>query len=101
MRNATTFLLAGILFASSHFLRDAWGAETMINSRQVHIARIVERYVAMHFPSFESLKYEMVVKEEAEKLVVFYRLPDGVIGGTPTVVLRKDSLEVVQAYRTQ
>jgi hypothetical protein len=90
-----------LLFPGSYFSRDAWGAETMINSKDVRIARIVERYVATHYQSFESLKYEMVVKEEADTLVVFYKLPDGVIGGTPTVVLRKGSLEVVRAYRTQ
>ena len=73
----------------------------MINSKDVRIARIVERYVATHFQSFESLKYDMVVKEETDKLVVFYKLPDGVIGGTPTVVLQRDSLEIIQAYRTQ
>ncbi|MGH8139218.1 MAG: hypothetical protein ACREVV_13645 [Steroidobacteraceae bacterium] len=67
----------------------------------VRIARIVERYVATHYQSFESLKYEMVVREDADTLVVFYKLPDGVIGGTPTVVLRKNSLEIMRAYRTQ
>jgi hypothetical protein len=90
-----------MLFASYYCLGYARGAETMINSKDVRIARIVERYVATHFQSFESLKYDMVVKEETDKLVVFYKLPDGVIGGTPTVVLQRDSLEIIQAYRTQ
>ncbi len=95
------FLGTILLFAGSYLIRDAWGAEIMINSKDVRIARIVERYVATHYQSFESLKYDMVVKEEADTVVVYYNLPDGVIGGTPTVVLRKGSLEVMRAYRTQ
>ena len=101
MRDATIKVVLAVILLASSCPPTVWGAETMINSRDVRIARVVERYVALHFQAFDSLKYEMVVREEGDKLVVFFKLPDGTIGGTPTVVLQKGSLEVVQAYRTQ
>lgn len=82
-------------------LQAAWGTEMILNSQEVRIARVFERYVAVHYPSYESLSYDLLVEDRPGNWLVTFKLPDGVIGGAPTVILKKGTLEVVQAYRAQ
>ena len=91
-------MLISISFFS---LRAAWGKEVILDSKEVRIARVVERYVALHYASFDSLKYELVIEGDSKNWVVTFKLPDGAIGGTPTIVLNKITLEILEAYRTQ
>src|SRR5690348_510455 len=65
------------------------------------IVRIAERYIAIHFPEFDSLKNPPIVKDEGSKWHVEYELPEGTIGGTPVLVIDKGTLKVERAYRTQ
>ena len=72
-----------------------------VTTTECMVVRIAERYLAVHFPEFDSFKNPPYVQDKGDSWVVQYRLPKGVIGGTPVVVIDKNSLEVVRSYHTQ
>jgi hypothetical protein len=43
----------------------------------------------------------IVIEEAGANWLAWYSLPDGEIGGSPHIVLRKSDLKVVDAYLTQ
>ena len=65
------------------------------------VARVAERYVAAHYPDFDSIKNPPIVRAKGDTWEVEYELPRGVLGGTPVVIIEKATLEVSRSFQTQ
>ncbi len=75
--------------------------ESSMMSMECTVARIAERYIATHYPNFDSVKNPPVVHDKGDSWEVEYELPKGVIGGTPVVVIEKATLKVLRSFHTQ
>jgi hypothetical protein len=63
---------------------------------------ICEDYVKTNFHySIDELKYEHVIKSEKNYWIVTYKLPEGTIGGVPTIYISKTSMTVIKAIHSQ
>jgi NTF2 fold immunity protein len=49
------------------------------------LARVAERYIAAHWPSFDSFKFRPFIRDHGNIWIVEYLLPPGFVGGTPVV----------------
>lgn len=76
-------------------------AEASMSSTKCTVARVAERYITMHYPDFDSIKYPPIIRDNGEVWIVEYQLPEEMIGGTPVIEVEKSSLSVLRAYRTQ
>lgn len=65
------------------------------------IERLAERYVVVHFPEFDTMKYPPKVFDEGTRWRVEYVFPQDMVGGTPIIFIDKKSLKVIDAYHTQ
>jgi hypothetical protein len=65
------------------------------------VARIAEQYVAVHYPKFDTVKNPPIVEDKGSTWEVDYKLPTDVIGGTPVIVIEKNTLKVLRSYHTQ
>jgi hypothetical protein len=65
------------------------------------LARVAERYIALHYPSFDSVKFPPIIRDHGDTWIVEYRLPEGSNGGTPVIEIDKSSLKILRAYHTQ
>ena len=93
-------LLVGLLAAAS-ISNVSCSEKSPMTSQECTIMRVAERYIAVHYPDFDSIQKPPVVQEQQDTWLVYYRLPEGVVGGTPEVIVDKRTLKVVRAYRTQ
>jgi hypothetical protein len=76
-------------------------ADAVLSSVEFTVARIAERYIATHYPDFDSVRFPPVVRDKGATWEVEYQLPVTMIGGTPIVVIDKTSLKVLKAYHSQ
>jgi len=82
---------------SSH----AIAQEVVLKSPEFTAARVAERYLATHYPDFDSIRSPPVVNDKVGAWEVSYELPPNFSGGTPVVLIDKISLEILRAYREQ
>jgi hypothetical protein len=68
---------------------------------QYEAAQVGDRIVAERFPYYDRSRNPIIVEDDGENWGVRYRLPKGVFGGTPTVILNKKTLKPVRVYETQ
>jgi hypothetical protein len=68
-------------------------------------ASIATKYVEQRWPKStigpDGRTMPAVVEDQGANWHVYYRLPDGWIGGTPEVIIRKADLKVIDAYQSQ
>jgi hypothetical protein len=89
------------LVALSIWSNGTSAAEVIVSSVESTVARIADREIALKMPEFDSVKFPAVVRDAGNQWEVDYKLPDGVIGGTPVVVIDKKTLAPVRIYKTQ
>jgi hypothetical protein len=83
---------------------DGWPPENeaeRMPAIECKIFRIAERYVATHYPDFDTIKYSPALMNAGDVWSVYYRLPKDCAGGTPNVVIDKKTLKVLQSYHDQ
>jgi hypothetical protein len=72
-----------------------------MSQREREVARIAGQYVAAHFPDFDTVKYPPIVLDHGTIYEVAYQLPENTLGGTPHVIILKNTLEVLSSFRQQ
>jgi len=97
--NSAVLLLFIVTLLSTH--GDFVAAETSTMPIECTVTRVAERYIAVHYPDFDSMKNPPIVRDDGTIWIVHYQLPTGTIGGTPVIEIEKSSFEVLRAYRTQ
>jgi len=65
------------------------------------VARVAERHITTRFPDFDSIKNPPIVHDKGDSWEVQYELPNGVLGGTPVVIIDKATLKVLRSFHTQ
>lgn len=63
--------------------------------------RIAQQYVSERYPSFDTVNNHPIVHDKDGTWEVEYRLPRGVFGGTPVVVIEKKGMTVLRSFHTQ
>jgi hypothetical protein len=101
MKALNVAVLLSFLVASISINVDAVAAETSKTSTECTVARVAERYIATHYPDFDSVKNPPIVRDEGKIWIVEYQLPEGMIGGTPRIEIEKSSFKVLRALHTQ
>jgi hypothetical protein len=101
MKALNVAVLLSFLVASISMNVDPVAAETSKTSIECTVARVAERYIATHYPDFDSVKNPPVVRDNGKIWIVEYQLPEGTIGGTPFIEIEKGSFKVLRAYHTQ
>jgi hypothetical protein len=89
-------LLAGMLGCS---VAGIWAGS--IASTGCTVTRVAERHIALHFPEFDSMESPPILKDTGDTWLVYYKLPEDTLGGTPEVIIDKRTLKVLRAYHTQ
>jgi NTF2 fold immunity protein of polymorphic toxin system component len=59
------------------------------------------QYVTRHYPDFDIGNNPPIVREAAGTWEIEYELPKFMLGGTPVVVIEKDTFRVLRSYHTQ
>ena len=80
---------------------DSAEAEKPLTGIECTVARVAERYVAIHYPDFDSVRSPPIIRDKGNMWEVEYLLPETMIGGTPVILIDKSSLKVMRAYHTQ
>lgn len=65
------------------------------------VARAAQDCVATRFPDFDIAGSRPIVQDRGDSWEVEYEMPAGVIGGTPVVVIEKNTLKVLRCFHTQ
>ena len=97
--NGAVLLLSIVALLSTH--GDFVAAETSPTPIECTVTRVAERYIAVHYPDFDSIKNPPIVRDDGTIWTVHYQLPAEMIGGTPVIEIEKGSFKVLRAYRTQ
>jgi hypothetical protein len=101
MKASNVAALLSFLVASISMNVDLVAAETSKTSIECTVARVAERYIATHYPDFDSVKNPPIVRDNGKIWIVEYQLPEGMIGGTPRIEIEKGSFKVLRALHTQ
>ena len=101
MKASNVAALLSLLVASISMNADLVAAETSKTSIECTVARVAERYIATHYPDFDSVKNPPIVRDNGNIWIVEYQLPEGMIGGTPFIEIEKSSFKVLRALHTQ
>ena len=101
MKASNVAVLLSFLVASISMNVDPVAAETSMTSIECTAARVAERYIATHYPDFDSVKNPPIVRDNGKIWIVEYQLPEGMIGGTPRIEIEKGSFKVLRALQTQ
>nr|WP_041756174.1 YbbC/YhhH family protein [Bradyrhizobium sp. ORS 278] len=72
-----------------------------MKSPQFTAARIAERYLAVHYPAFDTIAMPPIVDDEGDVWKVSYELPPNMAGGNPVIVVEKTSWKVLRVYHEQ
>ena len=75
--------------------------KTVPTSMECTVARVAERAIAVHYPDFDSIKFPPVVLERESFWIVYYKLSNDMMGGTPIVEIEKGSFRVIKVYHDQ
>jgi hypothetical protein len=65
------------------------------------IAQIGNAAVAASYPKYDRKKYPVLINRHNDTWVFEYQLPDNMIGGTPVVIVDKNTLKVIKTYESQ
>ena len=99
------FFLPATLFAAIlvfiYSISNSLASPESMSPIECEVARVAERYIAIHYPDFDSTKNHPIVNDDGDRWKVAYKLPKGMIGGTPIIIIEKSTLKVLDAYRTQ
>jgi hypothetical protein len=95
------FLILAPLVVMTAVSSNAIAQEASLKSPQFTAARLAERYLATHYPDFDSIRSPPVVNDKVSAWEVSYELPPNFSGGTPVILIDKTSLRILQAYREQ
>ncbi len=98
MRIAVTVTLA---IVTVFVLQRIIAKENAMTRMDCTVARVAERYVATHYPTFDTIKDLPLIHDKGDTWEVEYEIPSGTIGGTPVVVIEKATLKVLRASHTQ
>jgi hypothetical protein len=60
-----------------------------------------EEFISVKYPDFDKKNKMAVINDVGENWEFTYELPDNLLGGSPVVVINKQSCEIVKFYRTQ
>jgi hypothetical protein len=72
-----------------------------MNATECAVTQIAEKEVAAKFPDFDMARNPPMVQDKGNQWRVDYRLPDGVLGGTPVVLIDKKTMKVVRVFHSQ
>jgi hypothetical protein len=61
------------------------------------VMRVTERYIALHYPEFDSIESPPILLDNGDSRLVYYKLPEDTLGGTPEVIIDKRALKVLRA----
>jgi|SRR3954447_15979 hypothetical protein len=107
MRSKKIRIPKGILVAQLVILVASCGTKKLKDTDEMPIPkatllRISEEYLKAHHPEWTNrLSLPPVVVDRGGYWQVSFELPNGMLGGTPVVEIRKGSHEVIKAYHTQ
>jgi len=62
---------------------------------------VAMQFIAGKYPSFQSTGLKPLISERGNLWQITYQLPEGTIGGVPTVIVDKRTCEVVDFHHTQ
>lgn len=60
-----------------------------------------EEFVLVKYPDFDKTNKKPVINDAGENWEFTYELSDDLLGGSPVVIINKQSCEIVKSYRTQ
>ena len=72
-----------------------------MNSKTMQALGIAKKYIAAHYPKFDTANMKLTIEDKGSTWEVTYELPEQYLGGAPVVVIEKNSLEVQKTYHTQ
>lgn len=75
--------------------------DVMANDGRCLFSRVAEQYVAKHYPAFDTINNPPIVEDLGSSWKVAYELPPTTLGGTPILIIDKDTLEVTSAQHSQ
>jgi len=68
---------------------------------EFRVTQMADRVVANAYPKYDRHKYPIRLRQDADRWIFDYDLPDNMIGGTPTVVFDKKTLDIIEVYQGQ
>jgi len=63
--------------------------------------KIAEKYIAEHYAEFDMTDKKPILKDSGDYWEFTYELPDYMLGGSPVVVVDKQTRKVIRSFRTQ
>jgi hypothetical protein len=63
--------------------------------------KIAHDFIAREFPFFDPTGKTLVVSDNGDLWEMTYDLPEGMFGGTPTVIIDKRTCKIVRAFHEQ
>ncbi|WP_425502830.1 NTF2 fold immunity protein [Pinirhizobacter soli] len=72
-----------------------------LSDAQSVVAETAKNYIFRVYPDFKANDLCLQVTDSQDKWEVTYRLPSNMIGGSPVVLLDKQTGIVLRSYRTQ
>src|SRR5262245_27409006 len=90
-----------ILLSSWMVLAPAYVQDDLrMRDSECTVARVAERYLAVHFPHFDSVRSPPKILDKGKVWEVYYELPARSLGGTPIIIIDKVTLKVIEAYHS-
>jgi len=91
--------LVGITLAACQPAPTPWTPKP--GTVEARVVMIADRVVANAYPKYDRRKYPMRLIQDGDNWVFDYALPEGMLGGGPTVVIDKKTLNIVKIYESQ
>ena len=73
----------------------------MNDDTEQQVAQAGADFIARQYPDFDKTGKTLTVRDKDGQWLVTYKLPPGMLGGAPVVLLDKATLAVARSYRTQ
>jgi hypothetical protein len=94
-------VFASIITGAAVLLPHSKGAQSSTTDTERAIAQIAKEHVAVRFPTFDTNKNPVVVRDKEDFWEVEYELPKDTIGGTPVVIIDKATQKIIRSFHTQ
>ena len=68
---------------------------------QATVIKVAEKYVSEWHADYDTTNTKLVIKDTGEYWRAYYELPEGMVGGSPVMIIDKRTKEVIRSFRTQ
>jgi hypothetical protein len=96
MARMAMFAKAVLLTVPFHF----WAGVAMAQDNS-DVMKVAQEFISSRYPSFNADGLDPIISERGNLWRVTYRLPQGTLGGGPTVIIDKKTCEVVSSQHSQ